>query len=30
MADLWGYDVMLHGIDGDGTERYRHEASPAG
>jgi len=30
MADLWGYDVMLHGIDSDGTERYRHEASPPG
>ena len=28
MADLWGYDVQLRGIDGDGTERYRHEASP--
>jgi spore cortex formation protein SpoVR/YcgB (stage V sporulation) len=28
IADLWGYDVLLHGLDGDGTERYRHEASP--
>jgi spore cortex formation protein SpoVR/YcgB (stage V sporulation) len=28
IADLWGYDVLLHGIDSDGTERYRHEASP--
>jgi stage V sporulation protein R len=28
IAELWGYDVLLHGIDGDGTERYRHEASP--
>jgi spore cortex formation protein SpoVR/YcgB (stage V sporulation) len=28
IADLWGYDVLLHGLDSDGTERYRHEASP--
>jgi spore cortex formation protein SpoVR/YcgB (stage V sporulation) len=28
VADLWGYDAVLHGIDSDGTERYRHEASP--
>jgi len=30
IADLWGYDVLLHGLDSDGTERYRHEASPPG
>jgi spore cortex formation protein SpoVR/YcgB (stage V sporulation) len=30
IADLWGYDVLLHGLDNDGTERYRHEASPPG
>ncbi len=28
IADLWGYEVHLHGVDSDGTERYRHEASP--
>ena len=30
VADLWGYDVQLHGVDSDGTERYRHEAAPPG
>jgi spore cortex formation protein SpoVR/YcgB (stage V sporulation) len=30
VADLWGYEVHLHGVDGDGTERYRHEAAPPG
>jgi spore cortex formation protein SpoVR/YcgB (stage V sporulation) len=30
IADLWGYDVLLHGVDSDGTEHYRHEASQPG
>src|SRR5262249_21082757 len=28
VADLWGYEVHLLGIDADGTERYRYEAAP--
>jgi stage V sporulation protein R len=28
VADLWGYEVHLLGVDGDGTERYRYEAAP--
>ncbi|MGH6961830.1 MAG: SpoVR family protein, partial [Dongiaceae bacterium] len=28
IADLWGYDVHLQGIDGEDAVRYRYEASP--
>ncbi|HEX6956901.1 MAG TPA: SpoVR family protein [Ferrovibrio sp.] len=28
IADLWGYNVQLEGIDSDGASRYRYEASP--
>jgi len=28
VADLWGYEAQLHGIDADGTTRYRYEATP--
>jgi spore cortex formation protein SpoVR/YcgB (stage V sporulation) len=28
VADLWGYDVVLEGMDQNDITRYRHEASP--
>jgi spore cortex formation protein SpoVR/YcgB (stage V sporulation) len=30
IADLWGYDVYLHGIGEDDETRYSYEASPRG
>lgn len=30
VADLWGYEVRLQGVDQDGRECYLHEAAPAG